>query len=89
MNPAQASDLLSVLFRAGLPVLLKGAPGVGKSDLVEQAAARIGAALILSHPVVADPTDAKGLPWPDRGERATFLPFGDLATALAATEPTV
>src|SRR5262249_15910073 len=42
------------------------------------------------HPVVLDPTDAKGLPWPDKGGKtANFLPFGDLARALNATEPLV
>jgi hypothetical protein len=73
-----------------LPILITGAPGVGKSDIVGQAAELTGAELILSHPAVADPTDAKGLPWPKKdGDEATFLPFGELARALRATVPTV
>src|SRR5258708_1919078 len=47
-----------------------------------------GADLILSHPAVADPTDAKGLPWVVDGA-ATFLPFGELQQALQADRPTV
>jgi hypothetical protein len=70
-------------------VLITGAPGVGKSDIVEQAARAAGADLILSHPVVSDPTDAKGLPWTDGDGGATFLPFGELKQAIAATQPTV
>lgn len=72
------------------PVLLTGAPGIGKSDIVSQAAARAGADIIISHPVVSDPTDAKGLPWiHGDGDRATFLPFGEMAAACRATRPTV
>lgn len=90
MRTAQAKSILSKLIHARLPVLLVGAPGVGKSDIVGQATAEIGAETIISHPAVADPTDAKGLPWPDREEgTAKFLPFGELAKALKATSPTV
>lgn len=90
MKPSTATHLLSAAIARRRPVLLVGAPGVGKSDIVAQAAAAAGADLLVSHPVVADPTDAKGLPWPvaDRGE-ATFLPFGDLAAAIRADRPTV
>ena len=53
-----------------------------------QAVADIGAHLIIEHPVVADPTDFKGLPFAVNGE-ADFLPFGSLRQIIAATEPTV
>ncbi|MFY9327091.1 MAG: AAA family ATPase, partial [Georgfuchsia sp.] len=77
-------------IQGGLPTLIVGAPGVGKSDLVAQAAKAANADLIISHPAVSDPTDAKGLPWPGKdGEHATFLPFGELAQALKATSRTV
>ena len=90
VNPSQLITLLTAAIPARLPILITGAPGVGKSDIVAQAAALTGAEIILSHPAVADPTDAKGLPWPkaDKDE-ATFLPFGELARALKATQPTV
>ena len=87
------SDMLTFLTRAipaGHSILITGAPGIGKSDVVAAAAKASGAKMILSHPAVADPTDAKGLPWIDKGgEFATFLPFGELAAAVRATEPTV
>lgn len=73
-----------------LPVLLIGAPGVGKSDLVSSVAASEKLDLLISHPVVSEATDAKGLPFPDKkGETARFLPYGDLALALKATRPTL
>jgi hypothetical protein len=90
LNPQQLLTFLAASIAARLPILITGAPGIGKSDVVAQAAAAAGADLIISHPAVADPTDAKGFPWPQAGEKtATFLPFGELAQALAATEPTI
>lgn len=75
---------------AGLAVLLVGAPGVGKTELVLGLAAETGHDLIVSHPVVEDPTDAKGLPFPSKdGKTASFLPYGHLAKAMAATTPTI
>lgn len=90
MKPSDMSTFLARAIEKSLPVLITGAPGVGKSDIVAAAAAAAGADLILSHPAVADPTDAKGLPWvaPD-GVSATFLPFGELAQATRATRRTV
>lgn len=90
ISPSQLTALLSRAIPARLPILITGAPGVGKSDIVAQAAALAGAELLISHPAVADPTDAKGLPWPKAGaDEATFLPFGELARACKATQPTV
>lgn len=90
MRPSELTTFLARAITARLPILITGAPGIGKSDIIAQAAAASGAALILSHPAVADPTDAKGLPWVGKdGESATFLPFGELAQALRADGPTV
>jgi hypothetical protein len=90
VTPKQLADLLAAMIPARLPLLITGAPGVGKSDIIAQATATANADLIISHPAVADPTDAKGLPWPKAdGTTATFLPFGELATAIHAVKPTV
>lgn len=90
MKPSKAMKALAFGIKTKLPILLVGAPGVGKSDIVAQAAEMAGADLIISHPAVADPTDAKGLPWVSKGNKeAEFLPFGDLAKALRATKQTV
>lgn len=90
MKHGELASLLSRTIPARLPVLITGAPGVGKSDAVAQAAESTNAKLIISHPVVSDPTDFKGLPFPDKkGETAKFLPFGDLAELVHATDLTV
>ena len=90
IRPSQLARILGGAIRTGHPVLITGAPGIGKSDITYQACLKTGADMILSHPAVSDPTDAKGLPWPCQdGERAVFLPFGDLEAAIHATKPTV
>ncbi len=88
MRPSELTTLLSATIPARMSVLITGAPGIGKSDIVTQAAVNAGADMILSHPAVSDPTDVKGLPWIKDGA-ATFLPFGELDRALHATVPTV
>jgi hypothetical protein len=90
MKPTQIATVLTAAIKSSLPILITGAPGVGKSDVVAKAAADAGADILISHPAVADPTDAKGLPWAEAGaDHATFLPFGDLAQAMKATQPLV
>jgi len=90
VSPKQLTSLLAAMIPARLPLLITGPPGVGKSDIIGQAAATAQADLLISHPAVADPTDAKGLPWPKPGGvEATFLPFGELAQAIHATKLTV
>lgn len=90
MRAKELATFLAAAIDARAPVLITGEPGIGKSDVVAQAAETAGADLILSHPAVSDPTDAKGLPWVSGdGDSATFLPFGELAQAMRATRPTV
>lgn len=90
MKPSETLTLLTAAITNRLPVLLAGAPGVGKSDLVALATAGCGAHLILSHPAVEDPTTPGGIPWPNAiTGRADYLPCGALADLITATEPTV
>jgi hypothetical protein len=90
MDYSQVRRLLKLCVTNRLPVLLAGAPGVGKTDIIHAVQAETGFGLIVSHPVVAEPTDAKGLPFPNKsGTSARFLPYGDLAEALSVTKPTI
>lgn len=89
MKPSLVSKVIATLLPARENVLLTGAPGVGKSDLVAQACTRLGYRVVISHPVVSDPTDYKGFPVYKGGDTADFLPFGDLRELLEATEPLV
>lgn len=90
LSIGNAKELLAHCVKNRKSVLFVGAPGIGKTDLVVQAAADAEADLIITHPVVSDPTDFKGLPWKVEGENiATFLPFGDLARLMQATALTI
>lgn len=90
VNPAQLAELAAKSIANRKPLLVTGMPGCGKSNILEDAVKTANGKLLLSHPAVDDPTDFKGLPWPQQGAtRATFLPFGILADALEATDTTV
>lgn len=88
MKPSILMPVLTEMFKARENVLLVGSPGIGKTDIIKAAAEAAGAKLIISHPVVSDPTDFKGLPYASEG-KADFLPFGELLQLIEADKPTV
>ncbi len=90
MRAKQLKETIKFSINNKYPLLIKGAPGIGKTDIVAQACLETGTELIVSHPVVSDPTDFKGLPFPNKeGTAAKFLPFGDLLRLIKADRPTV
>lgn len=89
MRPKTLTGLLTKSFRNGRRVLIKGKPGIGKSDIVAQAAKEIGAELLISHPAISDPTDYKGMPALVGNGKAEFVPFGDLNALIEAKSLTV
>jgi hypothetical protein len=88
LTPAGMLKALKTAFENRLQLLLVGAPGVGKTDLVLQAARALGYNVIIMHPVVSDPTDFKGLPCLVDG-KAVFLPFKELQDMIDAKTPTI
>ena len=96
MRASELTKLLKVAIPAHQNVLITGSPGIGKTDIVIQVCEILKRELdgysklrlIITHPVVSDPTDYKGLPFQVNGE-ALFLPFNDLKELLCATVPTV
>ena len=89
MKHSELAAYLEAAIPALLPTLITGAPGIGKTELVESVARKLGADIILSHPVVSDPTDFKGLPAKVSDTEASFLPFGDLLAAMSAKRLTL
>ena len=69
-------------------VMVTGQPGSGKSQTIAEAVLAAGFELIISHPVIKDPTDYKGLPTKIQ-DKAVFLPFGELLQLIEADKPTV
>jgi dynein-related subfamily AAA family protein len=89
MKPSQLITLLTKMLVARLPVLIVGGPGIGKTSIAKAASAAVDNDLVITHPGLSDPTDAKGFPWVDAGAKhATFKPFGDVARVLESTKPT-
>lgn len=89
MKPSLVTEFLMRALPQRLPVLLTGSPGVGKSDLVSQATKALSYEILISHPVVSDPTDFKGFPSKTSATTAEFLPFGDLQQMITAKKPLI
>ena len=92
MKPSELAGALTIAMEQKLNVLIKGKPGIGKTDIVKQAAEASENELIMSHPVVSDPVDYKGMPAIiniEGQQRAEFLPFGDLEALIEAEQPTI
>lgn len=88
MKPSKLLKLLSIAFSNNIKVLIKGAPGIGKTEIVVEACAIAKADLVIMHPAVSDPIDFKGLP-AIVGSLAEFLPYGQLRKLIEATRLTV
>ena len=88
VSPKELYKELCKAMKAKLPVLITGAPGIGKTDIVTQVAKELKMDLVVMHPVVCDPTDFKGLPGIVNG-KAEFLPYGDLRKLMDAKKPTI
>lgn len=89
MKAEQLINIVKFAIKNRMPLLIKGAPGIGKTDIVEKGCQETETDLIVSHPVVNDPTDYKGLPANNGDGTATFLPYGDLVQLRDAAKPTV
>lgn len=88
MKINELKTTIETLIKNGLPFLVKGSPGIGKTSVIEQVCDEQGVDLLVCHPVVCDPTDFKGLGAEVNGQ-AEFLPFGDLRTMMNAEKPLV
>lgn len=90
MTFKQLQEVLFISIQENLPVLITGEPGIGKTDLVKQTCKLIDTDLIISHPIVDDPVDYKGLPFKLEGkDEAGFLPFSNLAKLFNVDKKTV
>lgn len=90
MTPTQLTMYATFCFQNNFNLLVKGKPGIGKTDIIKAAAKDAKIRLRISHPVVKDPTDYKGLPFAAAGaDRASFLPYGDLYDLMNTEEPLI
>src|SRR5690349_18181009 len=86
-------NILPVALKENMNVLLVGAPGVGKSDVIGDIVTNIvNYELMICHPVVSNPIDYKGLPvsgMVDGKLTADFIPYGDLNKMITAEKELV
>jgi len=88
-SPRELKEILSKIYIPNRwPFMIKSAPGCGKSDIISQVAADVGYDLIISHPVIDDPIDYKGMP-AVINEKAVFLPYANMEMLRTATRPTL
>lgn len=93
MKPSQLIDTIQWAIENLFSYLIVGEPGIGKTDIVNQATQMANARMMVMHPVVSDPTDFKGHPYARvsvGGDfEAFFIPFGQLRLLMEATVLTV
>jgi hypothetical protein len=81
MKPSDITLALETCLAQRRPAFLWGPPGVGKSDLTEGLAAKLGIGLIDFRMALRDPTDIKGFPMPDqKSQTMKFYRDGELPT---------
>lgn len=91
LTPNQIGRYLERAIPRRFPSLIIGEPGVGKTDVARQVAAKLKMDLIIDYPIYSDPTDARGLGFYDaKTKEARFVPAAsNLKQILKATEPTL
>jgi len=89
MKPSMLLPILTKLVQARLPVMLKGAPGVGKTDIVGQVAENLGMEFIPVIPAISDPTDGKGVPGKNGNGKWEWHLIGDARRIVETKKPTL
>ncbi len=94
----QTTDFLEFapkMLEAGIPFLVEGEPGMGKTDMLKLSCANIGYDCIVFLLGLKSPVDVAGVPAevrPANGKKPAewdFVPIGDLRRVVNATKPTV
>lgn len=86
-------DVLRLAYASNQPVLLVGSHGVGKSELVGQAASELGVEHIVRDLSLMEPPDLAGMPVVEKGQMRyappSFLPRerGKGLAGLRGTQP--
>ncbi len=88
MNLQHTAQLLRAAIPSGEPVLLQGAPGLGKTSVVRDVATSLGYDCHVMNPALLDPTDVGGVPMNADGRLVRMLD-DTLAAIVEAQRPTV
>lgn len=74
MRPSELAEVLPGLMDAGQPTFVWGPPGVCKSSIVAQVAAKAGRGLVDVRAVLLDPVDLRGIPHISDDGKAHWCP---------------
>jgi len=88
MKPKELYETLLVAARNRLPAMIKGATGLGKTDICGQVAEALGMDFIPVIPCIMDPTDPKGVIGKTNGHYEWML-VGDSRRIVEAKKPTL
>lgn len=89
MKPTDLAIVLEKAVLAKHPILITGPPGIGKTDIVKQIAAKLNHELVLMLPSLSEPTDYKGFPVYNETDGAKFVPFDNLKALIDVSTPTI
>jgi len=89
MRPKQLKKMIRLAISSDTNLIIKGRPGVGKTEIckqvIEEVCAEIGGDYLVTHPVMKDPTEYSGLGFPSADRtHAEFLPYGDMVKMTTA-----
>src|SRR5665213_2900004 len=74
MKPSDVATALTCCIAAKQPILIWGAPGIGKSQVAQQTAQALNRAVIDIRASLLDPVDLRGLPSVQNGKTAWCAP---------------
>jgi len=95
MQYDQFVEFAEVMFKSGLPFMVEGEPGIGKTAGISLACNNLGYDLVVCQLAVRSPIEVGGVPAQAKPATAKksavwdFLPVGDLRRIIEATRPTV
>lgn len=90
-TPSEVRMAVIYAIKNDHPLLLVGRPGIGKTRIILDTMVELNAEgeswdILVTHPVMSDPTDYKGLPMAVEG-KVDFFPFADLQQMISAKRP--
>jgi len=87
MDMTKAIAALAFAVQANVPTMLWGAPGIGKTAIVEQVAKAQGRGIVIETLSTLEPVDLRGLPWRDAKTDSVVWSKPDFLVRLEAAGP--
>jgi len=90
VKPTNLEKTLEKTILARHPLIIKGIPGVGKTDIIEKVTNKLGYNLITLYGSTLEAPDLRGYPtYNFETDIARFVPFDDLKIIIETDEPTI